>query len=58
MKSLLNVLIFLLQLTGTVLVGVGVVMIWPPLGWIYAGAAVFTFGHLLYRAMELEEPKK
>lgn len=58
MKSLLNVLIFLIQLAGTVLVGVGVVMIWPPLGWIYAGAAVFTFGHLLYRAMELEEPKK
>lgn len=58
MKPLLNVLIFLLQLIGTVLVGIGVVMIWQPLGWIYAGAAVFVFGHLLYRAMESEEIEK
>lgn len=58
MKTFLNILIFLLQVTGTVLVGVGVVMIWPPLGWIYAGSAVFIFGHLLYRAMESEGIEK
>lgn len=58
MKTVLNILIFLLQLTGTVLAGIGIGMIWLPLGWIYSGAVVFAFGHLLYRAMELEEIKK
>lgn len=58
MKTILNILIFLLQLAGAVLVGVGIGMIWMPLGWIYSGAVVFAFGHLLYRAMESEESKK
>ena len=58
MKILLNILIFSLQLAGTVLVGTGVAMIWPPLGWIYSGAVVFVFGNLLYQAMESEESKK
>lgn len=57
-KIILNILIFLLQLTGTVLVGLGVEMIWAPLGWIYSGAVLFIFGHLLYRVMESEEIKK
>ena len=58
MKLFLNILVFLLQLAGTVLVGWGVEMIWEPLGWIYAGAVLFIFGHLLYRVMESEEIKK
>lgn len=58
MKIFLNILIFLLQLTGAVLVGLGVEMIWAPLGWIYSGAVMFVFGHLLYRVMESEEIKK
>ena len=58
MKLFLNILIFLLQLTGAVLVGLGVEMIWDPLGWIYSGAVMFVFGHLLYRVMESEEIKK
>lgn len=58
MKIVLNILIFLLQLTGAILVGIGIGMIWMPLGWIYSGAVVFAFGHLLYRAMESEEIKK
>ena len=58
MKIILNILIFLLQLTGAILAGIGIGMIWMPLGWIYSGAAVFAFGHLLYRAMESEEIKK
>lgn len=57
-KIILNILIFLLQLTGAVLVGLGVEMIWAPLGWIYSGAVLFIFGHLLYRVMESEEIKK
>lgn len=57
-KLFLNILIFLLQLTGVVLVGFGMEMIWEPLGWIYSGAAMFVFGHLLYRVMESEEIKK
>lgn len=57
-KIFLNILIFLLQLAGVVLVGLGVEMIWEPLGWIYSGAALFIFGHLLYRVMESEEIKK
>ena len=58
MKLFLNILIFLLQLTGAALVGFGVEMIWEPLGWIYSGAGLFIFGHLLYRVMESEEIKK
>lgn len=58
MNTVLNILIFLLQLTGAVLVGIGMEMIWQPLGWIYTGAAVFAFGHLLFRAVESEESKK
>ena len=58
MKTILNILIFLLQLAGTVLVGVEIGLIWMPLGWIYSGAVVFAFGHLLYRVMESEESKK
>lgn len=58
MKLFLNILVFLLQLTGTVLVGWGVEMIWEPLGWIYSGAVLFIFGHLLYRVIESEEIKK
>ena len=58
MKHFLNILIFLLQTTGLVLVWVGVEMIWEPLGWIYFGVAAFIYGHLLYRAMESEESDK
>ena len=58
MKLFLNILFFLLQLTGTVLVGWGVEMIWEPLGWISSGAVLFIFGHLLYRVIESEEIKK
>jgi hypothetical protein len=58
MKLILNILVFLLQLAGAVLVGIGFGMIWTPLGWIYSGTAVFAFGHLLYRAMESEETEK
>lgn len=58
MKTVLNILIFLFQLIGVVLVGIGVEMIWTPLVWIYSGTVVFVFGHLLYRAMESEENKK
>ena len=58
MKLFLNILIFLLQLAGAVLVGLGMEMIWDPLGWIYSGAVLFVFGHILYRVMESEEIKK
>ena len=58
MKYFLNILIFLLQLIGVVLVGVGLDMIWTPLGLIYAGVAIFVYGHLVYRAMESEESEK
>lgn len=58
MKHFLNILIFLLQTAGLVLVWVGMEMIWEPLGWIYSGAAAFVYGNLLYRAMESEETDK
>lgn len=58
MKTVLNILITLLQLIGAVFVGIGIEMIWTPLGCIYSGTAMFIFGHLLYRAMESEENKK
>ena len=58
MKIFLSILIAVLQLTGAAAVGVGIWMIWPPLAVIYSGAVAFTYGHLLYLAMESEEPKK
>ena len=58
MKNILNILISLLQLAGTVLVGVGINAICVPLCWIYSGAVLFLFGNLLYRAMESEERKR
>lgn len=58
MKVFLNILIFLLQSAGVLLVWVGLKMIWEPLGWIYAGVAAYVFGHLVYLAMESEENEK
>ena len=58
MRFILQTLIFVTQLIGVVTVGIGLDMIWRPLGLIYAGAAMFTYGHLMYRAMESEEIKK
>lgn len=58
MKIFLSILIFLLQLLGTVVVGFGIWMIWPPLAVIYAGIVAFAYGHLLYLVMESEEAKK
>lgn len=58
MKTLLHLLIFAAQSAGVVLIGIGLNMIWVPLGWIYSGAVAFIFGHLVYLAMESEESKK
>ena len=57
MKSILHILVFMCQLIGAVLVGIGLKMIFDPLGWIYAGAATFYFGHLLYLVAESEDVK-
>ena len=58
MKSAINILIFIVQVIGVLLVGIGLEMIWEPLSWIYHGMVFFYFGHALYRAMESEERKK
>ena len=58
MKAIIQILVFVLQMAGVISAGVGLEMIWTPLGWIYAGAAAFAFGHLLYLAMESEETDK
>lgn len=58
MKVLMNVLIFVLQFVGVILVGVGLSRIWSPLALIYAGVIEFALGHLLYRVMESEESEK
>lgn len=54
-KNLLHILIFVVQMLGLYLAGRGLEMIWDPLGWIYAGAVFFIYGHLLYLATESEE---
>lgn len=58
MKPVLQVLIFLLQALGAVLIGVGLGLIWSPLVYLYAGAAIFAFGHLLYLAVKSEGTEK
>ena len=58
MKALMNVLIFVLQFVGVILVGVGLSQIWSPLALIYAGVVEIALGHVLYRVMESEESKK
>lgn len=58
MKYVLNILIFLLQSFGVILVGIGIGHIWMPLAWIYAGVASFSFGHVLYLAVKSEESEK
>lgn len=58
MKTVLNILIFLLQSSGIILVGIGLGLIWMPLAWIYAGVASFAFGHVLYLAVKSEGPEK
>lgn len=58
MKVWMNVLIFVLQFVGVILVGVGLSQIWSPLALIYAGVVEFAFGHVLYRVMESEESEK
>lgn len=58
MKPVLQVLIFLLQAFGVILIGCGLGLIWRPLVYLYAGAASFAFGHLLYLAVRSEGTKK
>lgn len=58
MKPVMSILIFLAQMVGIILVGIGLEMIWEPLAWIYHGVVFFVFGHALYRAMESEESDK
>ena len=58
MKPVLQILIFLLQALGAVLIGVGLGLIWMPLAWIYAGVASFAFGHVLYLAVKSEGSEK
>lgn len=58
MKTLLNLTILLLQIAGATFVGVGLSLIWMPLAWIYAGAAMYFFGCLLYQAMKSEDIEK
>lgn len=58
MKTVLNILIFLLQSFGVILVGIGLGLIWMPLAWIYAGVAIFAFGHVLYLAVKSEGTEK
>ena len=57
MKPWINVLIFFLQFSGVILIGIGLAKIWTPLALIYAGIAEFVLGNLLYRAMDSEERK-
>ena len=57
-KLLLHLLVFAVQVIGVVLVGIGLSMIWEPIGWVYSGAIAFAFGHLLYLALESEESEK
>ena len=58
MKMLFNFTIFLLQMAGAVLVGVGLSLIWMPLAWIYAGVAMYFFGYALYLVMKSEDIEK
>ena len=57
MKLLENLLILLLQLGGAILIGVGLTMIWFPLGWIYSGVVAFILGHMMYLDAKTEESK-
>lgn len=54
MNVILNIIIFLAQAAGFILIGVGLEMIWTPLALIYAGTGMIAFGHLLYRDMKSE----
>lgn len=58
MKFLANLLILILQFGGIIQIGVGLTMIWTPLGWIYSGIVACILGHLMYLDKESEEPKK
>ena len=57
MKLLTNLLILLLQLGGVIQIGVGLTMIWVPLGWIYSGVVAFILGHMMYLDAKTEESK-
>lgn len=58
MKAWINVMIFALQFSGVILVGIGLAEVWTPLALVYAGIVEFALGNLLYQAMESEERKK
>lgn len=58
MKTFLNILIFLCEIIGVVLIGVGLQKVWEPLCWIYSGVAVFLYGWLLYQVINSEESNK
>lgn len=58
MKSTKNFLIFMVQLIGVLLVGIGLEMIWEPLAWIYHGIVFFVFGHVLFLVMKSEDGSK
>ena len=58
MNTFLNILIFLCEIIGVVLIGIGLQKIWDPLCWIYSGAVVFLCGWLLYQEKNSEESDK
>ena len=57
MKLIVNFLILILQLGGVVQIGIGLTLIWLPLGWIYSGVVAVILGHLMYLDAKTEEPE-
>lgn len=55
MKTIIRLLILILQLGGAIQVGIGLTIMWEPLGWIYSGIIAFMLGHLVYLDAKTEE---
>ena len=50
--------IFILQLSGALMISAGLRMIWMPLSPIFNGLVLIYVGHCLYLELESEEVKK
>lgn len=57
MKTIMRLLILVLQFGGAIQIGIGLTMIWEPLGWIYSGIVAFILGRLMYLDAKTEDSK-
>lgn len=56
-KLFANLVVILLEGVGLYLIGRGLHMVFPPLGWIFCGLVAVKIGYSLYKDIQEDRPK-